>query len=283
MEEISAYDDAVADMRARDFDAFLAEVDATVVKTRIFESMKTDSYGRIIGVREYSVEAVPQEHLELSYDDSDRVVKAAKCARNYDRPALSIYIYSESSPLPIESHSYSREGSLLIFNHYFYDASTALLSERREYSDSGRFRYAARYYYNDNEERHILEEHWFDRNERLIKRCRYRYDEKARLDEEGIFDGDNTLLGFTSFTYDESGNLAERRWNDSEGENMNTIIYSYDEANHLAALAFYDRNGSLQNWQRFIRDELGTITGEQWYDSEGTLLREILHTIENNH
>ncbi|HEY9899960.1 MAG TPA: hypothetical protein V6D00_12320 [Pantanalinema sp.] len=254
-------------------DQLIAEAKAQIKACRSFKSGKINKYAQVEGVREYPKGQAPFDRQVHHHDDRGRVVFFEKFVREFSRPSLRVYRYRDASPEIADAIWIDRYGRIENYHVYHCDPVTGLMLWRAEYDIHGNLFYSIRSGYDARSQ--LVEESWYDPQNRLLKRHGYTYDAKGELASELHHDAQNRLRGFNAFSYDARGNLLERRWHDGQGTCRSRFVYTIDKQDRVASLKLIGPSEKLQVKQDFTYDAQNNVIKEVWTDEKGAVVKEL--------
>jgi len=256
-----------------DVSALVDEIKPTIKSQKSFQSGKIDKYGKVVGVREFTGNAIPFERQIHHYDAKGRVVYFEKFEREFSKPSVRMYRYQDATASVTESVWVDRYGTIEHYHRYTYDPVSGLLVWRAEYDVYGNLFYSIRSSY--DAKFNLIEEAWYDANNTFLKRHAYTYYPKGDMATESHFNNHNQLRGFNAFKYDTRGNMLERAWHDGQGIRRSLFAYTFDKQDRVASLQLIGPDGKLQVKQDFTYDAKNSVIREVWTDETGAVVKDL--------
>ncbi|MDD5569887.1 MAG: hypothetical protein PHD97_01905 [Bacteroidales bacterium] len=261
-----------------------------------------DSKGNLIEETRLKYDGSIVYRIVFSYDTSGRKTEERKSGGNDIVDKIDTYKYDEAGRL-IELINLVPAISMKIIYKYQYDNKGNLITEKKftgerldyEYTSTfdeknrkikeiktypaGDNIYYVTYSYNINDS--IIEETYFDKNDKLTNKKTFKYDNKNQKVEECNFSG-NTLINKYTCTYNQFGDKLIESTYLSNDILSQTIEYVYNDKRKLIDRQVKEDGVSILMRETYYYNAGNNLTEEIKYDRNGNISEHLFYKYDKH-
>lgn len=162
---------------------------------------------------------------------------------------------------------YQLSGNVKQVSEYRYKATA---------TDSGLVKtgVCAHVYSRFNESGFLIDEVMYDSTGSAARRIENIYDPTdLKVIETHFYDSNDNLIKTSGYEYDRAGNLITQIDYDGYNKRLEQMVNNYDEQNHLVLKSGFTASGYPMGWSLFHNDEKGNMIEEQEFNEDGELIK----------